>query len=286
MSERLKLAPEGGINKHMAEERKPSLAEAVTAYLATLTQTEKQESQQELNKFVRWYGGERPIREMTVRQVEEYSAEIKATSSVTNPIKKLEPVKSFLTYAKKKGLTSVNLAPYIRISKTKQAAPSKKARKKEAEQVALTTEGHEAIKSELEALKTERPRVVEQIQHAAADKDFRENAPLDAARERQGHIEARIRELEATLKGATVLESRETPSLIISVGCTVLLCDLSSGEQLNYKMVSPREANPAQGKLSIASPTGRALLDKEIGNIIEVTAPMGTFKYRIDDIKT
>ncbi|HUV51947.1 MAG TPA: transcription elongation factor GreA [Dehalococcoidia bacterium] len=268
----------------MAEERKPSLTEAVTAYLSTLTQSERQESQQELNKFVRWYGGERPISGMTAREVGEYGEGI--TASVTDPIKKLEPVKSFLTYAKKKGITSVNLAPYIRISKTKQAAFSKKARKKEADQVALTTEGHEAIKSELEALKTERPSVVEQIQHAAADKDFRENAPLEAARERQGHIEARIRELEATLKGATVLERKETPSLIVSVGCTVLLCDLSSSEKLIYRMVSPREANPTLGKLSIASPTGRALLDKEIGNIIEVTAPIGTFKYRIDDIKT
>jgi transcription elongation factor GreA len=270
----------------MAEERRPSLAEAVTAYLATLTQSERQESQQELNKFVRWYGGERPISEITVRQVEEYGAGIKSTPSVTDPIKKLEPVKSFLTYAKKKGLTSVNLAPYIRISKTKQATPAKKTQKKEVDQIALTTEGHEAIKSELEALKIERPRVVEQIQHAAADKDFRENAPLEAAKERQGHIEARIRELEATLKEATVLETKATTSLIVSVGCIVLLCELSSGEQLSYKMVSPREANPAQGKLSIASPTGRALLDKEIGNIVEVAAPIGTFKYRIDDIKT
>jgi transcription elongation factor GreA len=268
----------------MAEERKPSLTEAVTVYLATLTQSERQENQQELNKFVRWYGGERPIGGMTAREVDEYNEGI--TASITDPVKKLEPVKSFLAYAKKKGLTAVNLAPHIRISKTKQTVPSKKMQKKEAEQVALTTEGHEAIKSELESLKTERPRVVEQIQHAAADKDFRENAPLEAARERQGHIEARIRELEATLKGATVLDSKTTPSLIVSVGCTVYLCDLSSGEQLSYKMVNPREANPALGKLSIASPTGRALLDREIGNVVEVTAPIGTFNYRIEDIKT
>ncbi len=268
----------------MAEEQKVSLTEAVTQYLATLPSSARQESQQELTKFVRWYGGERPVSEMTAREVSEYCAGI--TSSVTDPLKKLEPVKNFLTYAKKKGLTAVNLAPHARFSKTKQPTLTKKALKKEVEQITLTSEGHEAMRSELEALKTERPRIVEQIQHAAADKDFRENAPLEAAKERQGHIEARIRELEATLKEATVITQKPAVSLGVGVGCTVTLCDLSSGEQLCYKLVSPSEANPALGKLSIASPTGRALLNKEIGNIIEVTAPMGTLKYRIEDVKT
>jgi transcription elongation factor GreA len=156
---------------------------------------------------------------------------------------------------------------------------------KEAEQIHLTSEGHAALKSELEALQNERPRVAEQIRHAAADKDFRENAPLEAAREHQGHIEGRIRELEATIKGATIIKEKTSTTLRVGIGCTVDLSDLTSGEQLHYTLVSPSESNPTKGKLSIASPTGKALLDQEIGAVVEVAAPVGTFRYRIVGIK-
>lgn len=270
----------------MAEEHNLSLDEAVTMYLATLPPEQRQESQQEVNRFVRWYGGNRLMSELTVREVGEYGEGVSKSirSSVTDPAKKIEPVRNFLTFAKKKRLTEVNLAPNLRVSKTKKG-PAVKRGHKEAAQVHLTSEGHAAMKSELETLKDERPRVVEQIRHAAADKDFRENAPLEAAREHQGQLEARIRELEATIKGATIMKEKTSITLRVGIGCTVGLCDLSSGEQLHYTMVSPSESNPTKGKLSIASPTGKALLDREVGAVVEVTAPVGTFLYRIEDIK-
>lgn len=266
----------------MSEQQNPTLDEAVTAFLATLTPEKKQESQQELNRFVRWFGGERRIGELTAREIGEYGEWL--SSYVQDAAKKIEPVKGFLSYSKKTKFTGINLAPHLRVSKTKKGPVIKRAQK-ETDEIHLTHEGHAAIKSELEALKNERPRVAEQIRHAAADKDFRENAPLEAAKEHQGHVEGRIRELEATLKGATIMEGKTTITLRVGIGCTVGLCDLSSGEQLHYKLVSPSESNPAKGKLSIASPTGKALVDKEIGAIVEVVAPVGTFKYRIEDIK-
>jgi len=270
----------------MAEESKVSLDEAVTMYLATLPPEQRQENQQELNRFVRWYGGERLMSELGAREIGEYGESVSKSirSSVTDPAKKIEPVRNFLTFAKKTKLTGVNLAPNLRVSKTKKG-PSVKRSSNEPAQVHLTSEGHAAMKSELETLKDERPRVVEQIRHAAADKDFRENAPLDAAREHQGQLEARIRELEATIKGATIMKEKVSISLRVGIGCTVGLSDLTSGEQLHYTLVSPSESNPTKGKLSIASPTGKALLDQEIGTVVEVTAPVGTFRYRIDDIK-
>ncbi len=270
----------------MAEEHNVSLNEAVTMYLATLTPEQRQESQQELNRFVRWYGGDRLMNELGARQVGEYGESVSKSirSSVTDPAEKIEPVRNFLTFAKKTKLTEVNLAPNLRVSKTKKG-PVMKRRHQEVAPVHLTSEGHAAMKSELEALKDERPRVVEQIRHAAADKDFRENAPLEAAREHQGQLEARIRELEATIKGATILKEKTSITLRVGIGCTVGLCDLTSGEQLHYTLVSPSESNPTKGKLSIASPTGKALLDQETGAVVEVAAPVGTFRYRIEDIK-
>ena len=224
--------------------------------------------------------------ELGAREIGEYGEGVSKSirSSVTDPAKKIEPVRNFLTFAKKSKLTQVNLAPNLRVNKTRKGSVVKDSRK-EAEQVHLTSEGHAALKSELEALKNERPHVAEQIRHAAADKDFRENAPLEAAREHQGHIEGRIRELEATIKSSTIMQEKTSITLRVGIGCTVGLYDLTSGEQLHYTLVSPSESNPTKGKLSIASPTGKALLDQEIGTVVEVAAPVGTFRYRIEEIK-
>ncbi len=267
----------------MAEQQDVALAEAVKTYLATLSPEQRHESQQELNKFVRWWGGERPVSELNAREIGDYSDNV-SSAHVTDPVKKLEPVRSFLSYARKKKLVTVSLAPHLRVSK---ARPRRlgKAGAREPVAAALSTEGYATLESELEELKRQRPHIVEQIRHAMADKDFRENAPLEAAKEQQGKIEARIRELEATLKGSTVVQAGAKTVLTVGIGCTVALCDLSTGEQSSYTLVSPSEANPAQGKLSFASPIGRAVMERETGAVVEVTAPIGKILYRIEEIK-
>jgi transcription elongation factor GreA len=266
----------------MSDEQKPSLSEAVTMFLSTLSPEQKQESQQELNRFVRWYGAERLIRELSAREIGDYGKNISA--SVTDPEKKIEPIRNFLSYAKKKKLIEISLAPHLRVSKAKKGRIIRR-RAVETAPVALTSEGYSSLEAELEALKEERPRISEQIRLAAADKDFRENAPLEAARERQGQIEARIRDIEATLKGSTLIKAKTKGSKKVGIGCTVSLQDLESSEQLNYTLVSPSEANPVQGKISIASPIGKALLGNEVGAVVIVVAPVGKFRYQIDEIK-
>jgi transcription elongation factor GreA len=266
----------------MTEERKLTLSEAVTMFLATLSPEQRQEGQQDLNRFVRWYGADRAIGGITAREVGDYGKSI--STSITDPEKKIEPVRAFLSYAKKRKLIAISLAPHLRITKTKQRKWIKR-RAVEADPVTLSSKGYNSLKSELEALQMERPATAEQIKLAAADKDVRENAPLEAARERQGHLEARIREIEATLRAATVEDHRPKASRRVGVGCTVRLSDLKSGDELTYRLVSPSEADPAQGRLSIASPTGKALLDNETGAVVKVEAPVGTFQYRIDEIR-
>jgi len=264
----------------MTEQQSLSLSEAVTTFLATLSPEQKQESQQELNRFVRWYGAERPITGLIAREIGNYGDNV--SSFVANPAKKLEPVRSFLAYAKKKKLIEISLAPHLRVSKGKQ---SRSVRKGSIDTTPLTSEGYATLESELDVLKKERPRIAEQLRLAAADKDLRENAPLETAKEHQGQIEARIREIEATLKASTIIKKKPKGTKTVGVGCTVSLRDLGSGEQLRYILVSPSEANPTKGKLSIASPTGKALLDNEVGAEIEVIAPVGTLRYQIDEIK-
>lgn len=267
----------------MSEQKYMSLSEAVTVFLSTLSPEQRQESQQELHRFVRWYGGERLMNELTALEVGNYGESI--GSSITDPAKRLEPVRNFLSYAKKAKLIELSLASHVRVSKAKHNRTVKR-RHTEFAQVDLTSDGHAALESELEKLKAERPGIAEQLRHAAADKDFRENAPFEAARERQGQIEARIRELEAVLKRSTVIKGSAGIGQTVGVGSTVGLRDLNSGEQSCYTLVSPSEADLSRGKLSMASPIGRALLDQQVGAEVEVIAPAGKLQYRIEEIKT
>jgi transcription elongation factor GreA len=128
--------------------------------------------------------------------------------------------------------------------------------------------------------------VAEELRLAMADKDFRENAPLDAARERQGLLEARIRELEATLKQAVIIADASLRSNArVGVGSAVLLRNLKSGVELRYVLVSPSEVNPAEGKISIASPVGKALIERSAGEEVEVAAPAGKIRFRIESVE-
>ena len=265
----------------MTDQGNLSLSEAVTVFLGSLVPEQSQDAQPELIKFIRWFGGERPIVELTALDVEKYGNSF--SSSLSEPEKTIGPVRNFLAFAKKKKIITVSLSSHLRINKAKKGRLAK--RSVEVEQVTLTAEGHKMHTEDLDRLKGQRPQIAEQIKLAAADKDVRENAPLEAARERQGQVEARIREIEAILKRATIVDSLNKTSWGVGIGCIVKLCDVDSGEELCYTLVSPSEANPLAGKISIASPTGKALLEQEIGAIIDVIAPVGTLRYRIDDIK-
>ena len=138
---------------------------------------------------------------------------------------------------------------------------------------------------QLEDLKGERVVVTEDIRTAMADKDFRENAPLEAAKERQGIIEARIRELEASLATAQILGPGSKVALQRSaVGTKVTLKDVASGRQIVYTLVDVREADAASGKISTQSPVGQALLDRAVGDEVTVNVPLGTVSYLVQTI--
>ena len=134
-------------------------------------------------------------------------------------------------------------------------------------------------------LKEERTSVVEDIRHAMADKDFRENAPLDAAKERQGFVELRIRELEAALLNAQILgKGRAVPQQRSVLGAKVTLRDVDSGKKLVYVLVDVREADVSSGKISTSSPVGQALLDRAVGDEVKINIPKGTLHYLVERI--
>ncbi|MFC1962184.1 GreA/GreB family elongation factor, partial [Chloroflexota bacterium] len=141
--------------------------------------------------------------------------------------------------------------------------------------------GYKDLKTEIAELKKKRLEVIEEVRRAAADKDFRENAPLAAAREEKGHIEGRIMELEETLKTAAVIDKEAGLRRKVGIGGVVALQDLTSGEELTYRIVDPREIDPLQGKISLASPLGKALVGRREGEVVELAVPVGKMRYQI-----
>lgn len=266
-----------------------SLGEVATRFLAALAPGAREASQQEISRFTRWYGWDKPISQMAVPEVGNYAERVASTG--VDVAKVLEPVRTFLTYVKKEGLTAANLGVHLRVKK---AAPRSKSRAKikwtakaatrKTSTASLSSQGYAELQTELDNLRKERPHIADGLRLAAADKDFRENAPLDAMREYQGQTESRIRDLEAILESAVVVEHHKG-ALEVELGSIIQLRDLASGEDLRYSLVDPTEANLAQGKLSVASPVGQALLGKEPGQVVEVAAPVGTFRYQIVGIE-
>lgn len=260
----------------------PSLGEAASSFLAELSLEKRGISQQKVYRFVRWYGWERPIGGLRAPEIAKYAEQL--SRSDTDYIKKLELIRAFLVYAKNEKWTGTNLAVHLKARKGKSSLP-RSNRRGSAETVPLTRQGYADLEADLAALKVKRPGIIDEITKAAADKDFRENAPLEAARQQYGYLEGRIRGLEGTLKSAIIIDEKGKNTPRVSVGDTLILRDLASGEELRYTLVSPREVNPTKGKISNMSPIGKAIDGQNQGEVVEVTTPAGKIRYEIKKIE-
>lgn len=146
----------------------------------------------------------------------------------------------------------------------------------------MTAEGYAALDAELKRLKTEeRPAVIQAIAEARSHGDLSENAEYHAAKERQSFIEGRVAELEDKLARAQVIDVSRLSGSNIKFGATVTLLDEDSGEEAEYKIVGEDEADVRAGKVSITSPVARALIGKEEGDVVEVSAPGGAKSYEV-----
>jgi transcription elongation factor GreA len=147
----------------------------------------------------------------------------------------------------------------------------------------MTAKGAERLRAEVERLKSQdRPRVIAAIAEARAHGDLKENAEYHAAREQQGFIEGRIKELEAALSYAEVIDvNRLNAGTRIVFGATVELADEDSGEEITYQIVGDLEADIKQKLISVSSPFARSLIGKSEGDSFEFTASNGTKRYEI-----
>ena len=149
----------------------------------------------------------------------------------------------------------------------------------------LTKQGLEKLKEEFNYLKTvKRKEVIEAIARAREKGDLRENAEYDAAREAQAFLEKRIGELSDQLSHVEMIDDNRIDSSKAFLGATVHLHDIDKNKTIKYVLVSKEEADLRTGRISVESPVGRALLGKSVGEVIQVTIPAGTMKYKIEKI--
>ena len=256
-----------------------TLWEAAAQYVDTVKGASRQPALIEVNRFVEWQGRGHLIKQLRGHDIELYAERMGPANP--NSTRRAEQLRAFLLYLKKKDLTETNLAPHLRLRKG--GSKTGTTARQDITAVELTSQGIEALKAELSSLVSQRAGVREEIRKAMLDKDFRENAPLDAAKDKQGHIEARIREVEATLKRAVVVEQSAEGDRV-QVGVTVHVRNLRSGAVNRFTIVGPTESNAADGRISSASPVGRSLIDHSVGDEVEVSAPAGTMHLRVERI--
>jgi transcription elongation factor GreA len=150
----------------------------------------------------------------------------------------------------------------------------------------MTRAGHEQLTEELRRLKgVERPAISQAIGRAREHGDLSENAEYDAAKEKQGMIEARIRQIEDRLARAEIVDTGGQPPDVVRFGTTVVLEDLDSGEEVTYRIVGEDEADVARGLLSVTSPVARALIGKRVEDQVQVVVPKGKREYEVREIR-
>ena len=150
----------------------------------------------------------------------------------------------------------------------------------------MTGEGYHALDAELKRLKTqERPAVVAAISEARTHGDLSENAEYHAAKERQGWIEGRIAEIEDKIARAQIIDVSKLSGAQVKFGATGSVIDEDTEEAARYQIVGEHEADVRSGKISIASPIARAMIGKEVGDVVEVNTPGGVKAYEIAKVE-
>jgi transcription elongation factor GreA len=266
-------------SQQLTEQR---LGNAIGSYLSSVPLEEREATARELGRFARWLGNDTPLNQITPADVSRFQEQLPESAADINS--RLLPIKSFLTSLKTQRLTTVNLGAYIRLRRP----PAKRGRgdaiQQEPEHVLVTEEGFANLTAELDHLeKAIRPAATEDLRRAAADKDFRENAPYDAAKQKLSEIQTRINDIRRTLSAASIYTSDSTDT--VDLGMVVTLHSLLDNEEVVYTIVGPGEVSPREGKISVQSPVGKALFDRRAGEVVEVQTPAGSHTYRIEHIE-
>ncbi len=262
-----------------------TLERAVSAYFDATAAKLIQADRVAVTRFVSWYGPGRVLQDISAHEMTLFQEAV--GDNAADLAERLMPVKAFFAHAKKKTWTRTNLGVHLRVKKSAlKRGDTKQENASGEDAVEMTPEGFEAAKVELDQLKAERPKIQDDLALAMADKDFRENAPLDAARDQQALLEARIRDVEHQIAHAVVVQPRGAELAgIVHLGCSVSLLNLEADRSVIYTLVSHIVVDAAAGRFSSASPVGLALMVRAVGDEVQVTVPSGTMRFRVESIE-
>lgn len=264
------------------------MAESVSAsdssdhFLNSLDPDKARDERPAIERFVTWFGNKRSLKELDGPMVEEYVNE-HVDENVESKDSALEPIRAFLAYSARMTFTQGNLVPHLKMSNETELGSSSDPAPFESNRYQMTIEGVATLEQELSELKARRPEIAESLRTAMQDKDFRENAPLDAARDEQAHLEAHIRAIEDQLRHAVIIDT-DSKSGRANVGSTVKVLHLESSREQTFQLVSPAEVDPNNGKISTESPFGLAILNHIRGDEVTVNAPAGPQQLRVLEV--
>ena len=151
--------------------------------------------------------------------------------------------------------------------------------------IPLTREGEKKLRDELDQLKSQRPKIIQTIAEAREHGDLKENAEYHAAREQQGLVEAKIKDIEFKLGNSEIIDNKSTDKKNqIIFGCTVELLNINDNSKIKYQIVGDEEADLTKNKISFNSPIGQGLINKKVGDEITITIPKGELNLKVIDI--
>ena len=197
---------------------------------------------------------------------------------------RLLPVKEFLRFCwKTRGYTEANLGNHLRVKSS--TAASALIEHEEAERFEMTAEGLQQLKEDLERHREELPAAIQAVAQAREDKDIRENAPLEAARENQERLNSRINELEYQIAHAVISAGGAAGRAHLGSTVGVRRLDAGGDQVQQYTLVGPTEVNAEQRRISVESPVGKGLVDSTVGAIVEIEVPRGTMRYEVVSVE-
>ena len=260
-----------------------SLSDAFQFYVKTSSRKLNNTAQQEIGRMDRWLGPDRTIETNTPSEIGVYSDEFAKRSSTDTSPQKVAHIKKFLAFLRSSEMTNSNLASHLRMKKSNVGKITKKLEDSKVQQINLTEAGYKDYEKQLKDYKSERPQLAEEVRRAAADGDIRENAPLDAAREKIEMVNSKIFEIESILKIANIIDNTSGGDRIV-IGSKDSVKNHNSNNNYDYQLVEANEANPLLGKISSVSPVGSAILGRRMGDEVTVSTPGGEQIYTIDSI--
>jgi len=273
-----------------------TLIKSVNLYTNRMRKSRKETIKNDLSSFIQWitislenksYDENSNLENINLNIIEPFFIEqyVKITNlkhSNQNASKKLTVARDYLNYIHTEGFTESNLGNHIRNKKGRRSGSvSLKSKVHEGDLVEISKEYHDSLEKELNVKYKEREDVVVDINKAAADKDFRENAPLEAAREKQGLIESQIKTIEETLRKSVIFNTKRSnkKNKIAQIGSKVTL--EKENKRIKINLVASPEADVNLSKISLESPLGKALLGKGENDHVTISAPAGEIKYKI-----